>query len=129
MMVQSIPPHNSCLGDWHMQQPTLKKVRDWQGHLLEPRLRAVGFLMTGATGEGDAIPVPRHEPGVLEGAAAQIAGEICDHPRSVPVALHNAYVPPALAWMPQAGEQVEPLLRPQHLRQHEGPTPPRLPDR
>ena len=57
LMVQSIAPHHAGLGDWHMQQPTLKKVRDWQGQLLEPRLRAVGFLLTGATGEGDAIPV------------------------------------------------------------------------
>src|SRR5215470_9720425 len=49
MMVQSITPHHAGLGDGHMQQPTLQKVRDGQGHLLEGRLRAVGLLMTGAT--------------------------------------------------------------------------------
>src|SRR5215470_11977575 len=89
MMVQSIAPHHAGLGDWYMQQPTLQKVRDWQGHALQSRTRAVSLLLPGARGEGDVVPVPRDKPGILEGAAAQIAGEIRDDPRAVRRALHD----------------------------------------
>src|SRR5215467_158002 len=59
-MVQPIRPHDPHLGQRHMQQPALQKVRDGQGHLLAPRMRAISLLMTGATGEGDAGAVVRH---------------------------------------------------------------------
>ena len=85
-----------------MQQPTLKKVRDWQGHLLKPRTRAVSLLLPGAIGEGDVVPVPRYKPSILEGAAAQIAGEIRDHPRAVRIALHDPHVPLRLRRVPEA---------------------------
>ncbi len=74
LMVQPIAPHHAGLGDGHMQQPALQKVRDGQGHPLEPRTRAVSLLLPGAIGEGDAVPVPRHQPSILEGAAAQSSG-------------------------------------------------------
>ena len=53
-MVQPIRPYDPRLGHRHMQQPALQKVRDWQGHLLDPRTGAVSLYMTGATGDGDA---------------------------------------------------------------------------
>jgi len=68
-MVQPIRPHDPRLGQRHMQQPALQKVRDWQGHLLAPRTRAISLLMTGATGEGDAGAVVRHQAAVLDGTA------------------------------------------------------------
>jgi hypothetical protein len=49
-----------------MQQPTLQKIRDWQGHLRQPRTRAVSLLLPSAVGEGDMVPVPRHQPGILD---------------------------------------------------------------
>ncbi len=93
LMVQPIAPPHAGLGDWHMQQPALQKVRDWPGHPLKPRTRAVSLLLPGARGEGDVVPVPRYKPGILEGAAAQRAGEIRDDPRAVRLALHDPHVP------------------------------------
>jgi hypothetical protein len=93
LMGQSIAPHHAGLGDGHMQQPALQKVRDGQGHPLQPRTRVVSLLLPGARGEGDMVPVPRYKPSILEGAAAQIAGEIRDDPRAVRLALHDPHVP------------------------------------
>ena len=95
-MVQPIRPHDPRLGHRHMQQPALEQVRDWQGHLLDPRTRAVSLLMTGATGEGDAGAVVRHQAAVLDGTAPQIAGQIRHHPRAVGIALHDAHIPARL---------------------------------
>jgi len=129
LRVQPIAPHHAGLGDWHMQQPALKKVRDWQGHPLKPRARAGSLLLPGAIGEGGAVPVPRHKPGILEGAAAQIAGEIRDYPRAVRIALHNPHVPLRLRRVAQAVQEVEHLLRSHRLRQGQRATRQGLPER
>jgi hypothetical protein len=129
LMVQPIAPHHTGLGGWHMQQPALQKVRDGQGHPLKPRARAGSLLLPGARGEGDAVPVPRHKPGILEGAAAQLAGEIRDHPRAVRIALHDPHVPLRLRRVAQAVQEVEHLLRSHRFRQGQRATRQGLPER
>jgi hypothetical protein len=119
MMGQSIAPHRPRLGHGHMHQPALEKGRDGHGQPLEPRTGAVSLLLTGATGAGDAVSVPRHAPGILAGAAAQRAGEIRDHPGAVRIALHEAHMPLRLPGMPQTRQEVEPLVRTHRLGQRQ----------
>jgi hypothetical protein len=73
MMVESIRPYHPCVGTRHVQQPPLEKIGDRQRHPLpegSPRHR----LRPGrALGEGDAVPIPGHQPRVLEGTAPQVA--------------------------------------------------------
>jgi hypothetical protein len=128
LMVQPIAPHHAGLGDWHRQQPALKKVRAWQGHPLKPRTRAVSLLLPGARGEGDVVSVPRDKPSMLEGAAAQRAGEIHDYPRAVRLALHDPHVPRGLRWVAQAVQEVEKRRRPHRLGQGQRATREGLPD-
>src|SRR5215468_9643475 len=128
-MVQPIRPHAPRLGYGHMQQPALEKVGDGQGHLLEPRTRAISLLMTGATGEGDAGAVVRHQAAVLEGTAPQIASQIRHHPSPAGIAFHDAHMPARLPRMAETVEQIEYLLRTQPLRHHQLPARPRTPDR
>src|SRR5262252_9840656 len=111
-MVQPIRPQAPRLGYGHMQQPALEKVGDGQGHLLEPRTRAISLLMTGATGEGDAGAVVRHQAAILDGTAPEIAGQIRHHPGTVRIALHDPHVPLRLCRVAEAVEEVEPLLWP-----------------
>jgi hypothetical protein len=68
-MVQPLAPHGPRLGDGHMPQPALEKVRNGQGHLRDPRTCAVRLLLTGAAGEGDAGAVVRPQTAVLDGTA------------------------------------------------------------
>src|SRR5262245_28554069 len=84
-----------------MQQPALQKVRDWQGHLLDPRTRALSLLMTGATGEGDAGAVVCHQAAVLDGTAPEIAGQIHHHSGPVGIAFQDTHIPARLRRMPR----------------------------
>ena len=128
-MVQPIAPHGPRLGYGHMPQPALEKVRDRQRHLLEPRTRAVSFLMPRATGEGDTRAIPGHEARVLDGTAPQVTSQIRHSPYTVRLALHDAHLSARLPWMAETVEQVEHLLRTQPLRHHQLSARPRTPDR
>ena len=95
-----------------MEPPALQQVRHREGDPLGRGVVAVGLCQAGTTGEAHTLPVPGHQPRVLEGTAAPVAGQRRHHPRAVPVALPDVHVPLRLARMPQAVAQVEARLGP-----------------
>jgi len=111
-----------------MEEPPLQKVRHGQPHLVGRGGPRVGFLLPGAIGESDTLTVVGHQARVLEGAAPQIPRQIRDHTSAMAIALHDAHVPPRLPRVPQAVQEVEPLLRAHRLGQGQRPTRHRLPE-
>ena len=120
MMVEPIRPHHpgmgagTCSSHRWRKSATGNVIRCHRGP--RRRLRRVR-----AIGEGDAVPIPCHQPRVLDGTAPQVAGQIRHDARPVTIALHDPHIPPRLRRMTQAVEEVDELLRPHRLGQGQRP--------
>ena len=127
-MVQPVSPHHARLGHRDMEEPPLQKVGHGQGHPLGRGGRRVGLLLPCAIGEGDAVTVIRHQAGVLDRTAPQVARQIRHHTSAMAIALHDPHMPLRLRRVAQAVQEVEPLLRAHRRGQSQRPARQGLPD-